>query len=186
MVLEMTNDYGLILPLMLGGTLSYVVARRLHPESIYTEWLVRRGEHITHGTDEAVMRSLTVEDAYRNDPTIVLADATLASTMPIIRTSKDLEYPVVDSDNVVVGIFTWQALKNALADRELPGDTLIRDIAQPFSEGVTLSDDLMTALRQLGARDAQMLPVVDRVPPYHLRGIIGRKEIFAAYDRAVT
>jgi len=27
---------------------------------------------------------------------------------------------------------------------------------------------------------------VDRVPPYHLRGIIGRTEIFAAYDRAVS
>lgn len=186
MVMEMTNDYGLILPLMLGGTLSYVVARRLYPDSIYTEWLARRGEQITHGTDEGILKGLTVEDAYRNDPTFVLADATLASTLPIIRSSNQLEYPVVDSENVVVGIFTWQDLKNALADRELPGDTPIRKVAHPFSEGVTLSDDLLTALRQLGARDAQMLPVVDRVPPYHLRGIIGRTEIFAAYDRAVS
>ena len=155
MVLEMTNDYGLILPLMLGGTLAYVVAKRLYPESIYTEWLARRGEHITHGTDEGVLRSLTVEDAYRNDPTIVMADATLASTIPILRNSNELEYPVVDSDNVVVGIFTWQDLKKALADRDLPGETIIRDIAHPFSEGVTLGDDLLTALRQLGARDAQ-------------------------------
>ncbi|MEE8360555.1 MAG: chloride channel protein [Gemmatimonadales bacterium] len=185
MVLEMTNDYGLILPLMLGGTLAYVVAKRLHPESIYTEWLARRGERISHGTDEGVLQSLTVQDAYRNDPTIVLADATLASTLPTIRSSNQLEYPVVDSDNVVVGIFTWQDLKNALADPDLPRNTPIRDIAHPFSEGVTLGDDLQTALRQLGARDAQMLPVVDRVPPYHLRGIIGRTEIFAAYDRAV-
>jgi len=86
MVLEMTNDYGLILPLMLGGTLAYVVAKRLHPESIYTEWLARRGESISHGTDEGVLRSLTVQDAYRNDPTIVLADATLASTLPTLST----------------------------------------------------------------------------------------------------
>ncbi len=185
MILEMTNDYGLILPLMLGGTLSYVVAKRMYPESIYSEWLARRGQHITHGTDEGVLKSLTVEDAYRNDPTIVMADATLASTLPIIRHGKELEYPVVDTDNVVVGIFTWQDLKNALADRELPGDTPIRNIAHPFSEGVTLGDDLLTALRQLGARDAQMLPVVDRVPPFHLRGVIGRSEIFAAYERAV-
>jgi len=185
MVLEMTNDYGLILPLMLGGVLSYVVARRLYPDSIYSEWLVRRGEHISHGTDEGVLRSLTVEDAYRSDPTFVMADATLASTLPVIRNTNQLEFPVVDRNNVVVGIFTWQDLKNALADREFPGNTLIRDLSHPFSEGVTLGDDLLTALRQLGARDAQMLPVVDRQPPYHLRGIIGRQEIFAAYDRSV-
>ncbi len=186
MVLEMTNDYGLILPLMLGGVLSYVVARQMYPESIYSEWLSRRGENITHGTDEGVLRTLTVEDACRTDPTFVMAEGTLESTLPTIRHSNQLEFPVVDSRNVVVGIFTWQDLKNALADRDLPGDTPIKDLAHPFSEGVTLDDDLLTALRQLGARDAQMLPVVDRQPPYHLRGIIGRHEIFAAYERAVS
>ena len=185
MVMEMTNDYGLILPLMLGGSLSYVVARGLHRESIYTEWLARRGERFSHGTDEGALRRLTVADAYKTDPEIVYADASLEKTIPMIRQSRQLEFPVVDRENRVVGVFTSQDLKRALSDRTIPGSTPIRELAHPFSEGVTIDDDLLTALRRLGARGAQILPVVDRIGPYHLRGVIGREEIFAAYEREV-
>ncbi|NNG17069.1 MAG: chloride channel protein, partial [Gemmatimonadales bacterium] len=185
MVLEMTNDYGLILPLMLGGSLSYVVARGLHRESIYTEWLARRGERFSHGTDEGALRRLTVADAYKTDPEFVYADASLEKTIPMMRQSRQLEFPVVDRESRVVGVFTSQDLKRALSDRTIPGSTPIRELAHPFSEGVTIDDDLLTALRRLGARGAQILPVVDRIGPYHLRGVIGREEIFAAYEREV-
>jgi CIC family chloride channel protein len=184
-VLEMTNDYGLILPLMLGGSLSYVVARGLHRESIYTEWLARRGEQFSHGTDEGALRRLTVADAYKTDPEMVYADASLEKTIPMMRQSRQLEFPVVDRENRVVGVFTSQDLKRALSDRTIPGSTPIRELAHPFSEGVAIDDDLLTALRRLGARGAQILPVVDRIGPYHLRGVIGREEIFAAYEREV-
>jgi len=185
LVLEVTNDYELILPLMLAGALSFVVSRALHPHSIYTEWLARRGERISHGADEAVLSRLTVADAYRSDPAILVDHETLAEALPIVRQSNQLEFPVVNGDNEVVGVLTWSGIKTALADRSLPGETPIGELAQPFSEGVTLGDDLLTALRRLGARGAQMLPVVDRVAPYHLRGIIGRQEIFSAYEREV-
>ena len=185
LVLEITNDYELILPLMLAGALSFVVSRSLHPHSIYSEWLARRGERISHGADEAVLSRLTVADAYRSDPAILVDHETLAEALPIVRQSNQLEFPVVNEGNEVVGVLTWGGIKTALADRSLPGETPIRELAQPFTEGVTLGDDLLTALRRLGARGAQMLPVVDRVAPYHLRGIIGRQEIFAAYEREV-
>jgi CIC family chloride channel protein len=185
LVLEITNDYELILPLMLAGALSFVLARSLHPHSIYTEWLARRGERISHGADEAVLSRLTVADAYRSDPAILVDHETLAEALPIVRQSNQLEFPVVNPSNEVVGVLTWSGIKAALADRSLPGDTPVRELAQPFIEGVTVSDDLLTALRRLGARGAQMLPVIDRVAPHHLRGIIGRQEIFAAYEREV-
>ncbi|HEX4632304.1 MAG TPA: chloride channel protein, partial [Gemmatimonadales bacterium] len=60
MVFEMTGDYGLILPLMLTSVLAYGVARRLHPESIYTEWLVRRGVVLSQGADAAVLARVAV------------------------------------------------------------------------------------------------------------------------------
>src|SRR5690606_26949186 len=127
----------------------------------------------------------SVADAYRSDPTILVDHETLAEALPIVRQSNQLEFPVVNGENEVVGVLTWTGIKEALANRSLAGETPIRELAQPFSEGVTLGDDLLPALRRLGARGAQMLPVVDRAAPHHLRGIIGRQEIFAAYEREV-
>jgi CIC family chloride channel protein len=182
MVLEMTNDYALILPLMLGGSLSYVVARKLAPESIYTEWLARRGEKISHGTDESVLASLTVAEAFRGDPAVVRPEATLESVLPLVRRSSQLEFPVVDEGRRVLGILTWDALKSALADPEVPHSTPIMDLAQPLSEKVVPTDSLLTALHQLGLRGSQILPVLDPLD-HRILGVIGRSEIFAAYER---
>ncbi len=182
MVLEMTNDYALILPLMLGGSLSYVVARKLAPESIYTEWLARRGEKISHGTDESVLAILTVAEAFRGDPAVVRPEATLESVLPLVRRSSQLEFPVVDEGRRVLGILTWDALKGALADPEVPHSTPIMDLAQPLSEKVVPADSLLTALHQLGLRGSQILPVLDPLDD-RLLGVIGRAEIFAAYER---
>jgi CIC family chloride channel protein len=183
MVLEMSGDYGLILPILLGGTLAYLVAKPLHPESIYTEWLARRGEHIAHGTDETVLAALTVADAYRADPVILAADATVEEALPRVRQTGQLEFPVVDAANAMVGVLTWDDLTAALTDGKR--DRTIGEIADPPRDGVTLQDDLLTALRRLRERDAQLLPVLDATAPHHLRGVIGRAEIFTAYERAL-
>ncbi|HEU5359377.1 MAG TPA: chloride channel protein, partial [Gemmatimonadales bacterium] len=183
MVLEMSGDYGLILPILLGGVLAFVVARSLYKESIYTEWLARRGEHISHGTDESVLAALTVADAYRADALVLPATATLGEVLADVRQSGQLEFPVVDAANTVVGMLTWEDLKRALADGTR--DALVSELAEPPRDGVRLDDDLRTALRVLRERDAQLLPVLDPAAPHHLRGVIGRSEIFSAYERAV-
>lgn len=182
MVLEMTNDYGLIIPLMLGGSLAYVVGRRLSPESIYSEWLARRGEKISHGTDEGILANLTVAEAYRRDVAVVSPDATLEAVLPVVRASSQLEFPVVSQTGAVLGVLTWESLKRALADPDQPRTVRVVDLAQPSTEGVAPHDSLLTALRRLGTRGSQLLPVIDPVTTT-LLGVIGRTEIFARYER---
>ncbi len=186
MVLEMTNDYGLVLPLMLAASLSYVVGKRLCTESIYTEWLARRGERISHGTDESVLSALRVADAYRTDPAVVYPDATLESVLPVLRRSSQLEFPVVDGDGLVLGVLTWDALKMALADPSVSHSIPIMDLAQPSYETVTLSDSLLTVLHRLGLRGSQVLPVLDPDGGNRLVGVIGRAEVWAAYERETS
>jgi CIC family chloride channel protein len=41
-VFEMTNDYAIVLPLMLTTVISHFVARRFQPDSLYSGWLHRR------------------------------------------------------------------------------------------------------------------------------------------------
>ena len=64
LVFEMTNDYALVLPLMLATVISFLVARRLEPDSLYSGWLRRRGERIEHGTDETRSSAVRVRDAF--------------------------------------------------------------------------------------------------------------------------
>jgi CIC family chloride channel protein len=63
-VFEMTNDYAIMLPLMLCTVIATVVARHVEPDSLYSGWLRRRGEHLEHGADRDVLVGLRVEDVY--------------------------------------------------------------------------------------------------------------------------
>jgi CIC family chloride channel protein len=46
LVFEMTNDYAIVLPLMLTVVIAQLVARRLEPDSLYSGWLRRHRESL--------------------------------------------------------------------------------------------------------------------------------------------
>jgi CIC family chloride channel protein len=183
-VFEMTSDYALILPLMLCGAVAYITARRIHPESIYSEWLVRRGESIHLGRDQAVLERLRVRDACNNNPDIIGEGAAVSQILQAIGASRQIEFPVLDDDLKLVGMITYDDLRTVLtdADRYAPV-VLAGDLASPHFERVTPEDSLATALQRLAVRGSHYIPVVESEEPDRLVGVIGRQEILAAYDR---
>jgi CIC family chloride channel protein len=183
-VFEMTSDYALILPLMLCGALAYITARRLHPESIYSEWLARRGESIHLGRDTAVLERLRVRDACNENPDVIGEGAAVSQILQAIGASRQIEFPVLDDDLQLVGMITYDDLRTVLtqADRYAPV-VLAGDLASPHFERVTPEDTLSTALQRLAVRGSHYIPVVDGQEPNRLVGVIGRQEILAAYDR---
>lgn len=52
LVFEITNDYAIMMPLMLTTVIAYVVAKHIERDSLYSGWLRRRGERIEQGRDE--------------------------------------------------------------------------------------------------------------------------------------
>lgn len=183
-VFEMTSDYALILPLMLCGAIAYITARRLHPDSIYSQWLTRRGENIHLGRDTAIMERLRVGDFCDRNPDIIGEDATVAQILQAIGRSRQTEFPVLDTDLELLGMLTYDDLRQVLAeaDRFAPV-VLAGDLANPNYERVAPDESLATALQRLAVRGSHTIPVVDRMDPHRLIGVIGRQEILAAYDR---
>jgi CIC family chloride channel protein len=183
-VFEMTSDYALILPLMLCGAVAYITARRIYPESIYSEWLVRRGESIHLGRDSAVMERLRVRDSYNHDPQVIGEAATVPQILQAIGASPQIEFPVMDEDLRLVGMITYGDLRTVLSDAERYAPVIVAgDLASTSFERVTPEDSLATALQKLAVRGRHYIPVVDSAESDRLVGVIGRQEILAAYDR---
>jgi CIC family chloride channel protein len=84
MLMEMTADYSLILPLMIAVSTSFLVSSLLEPESIYTLKLSRRGVKIQTGTHISALKTIKVDEAMTTDPTIP-PKSLKSSTKPIIR-----------------------------------------------------------------------------------------------------
>lgn len=185
-VFEMTSDYALILPLMLCGAIAYITARRLHPHSIYSEWLVRRGETIESGRDTAVLERLTVRESYNQNPHTIHEGADVSHIVAAIGASSQTEFPVVDDERNLVGMISYDDLRAVLSDTDRYAPIILAgDLASRPYETVVPSDTLRAALQRLEVRGSHYLPVVEDGNGQRLLGLIGRQNILAAYDRAL-
>lgn len=181
-VLELSGDWGLILPLLLTAALALVVARGLSPESVYTEWLARRGEKISHGTDEGLLGQLRVADAMRRDAILLRDTLPAVTALAQLEGSSQLECALVDADGQLAGMLTVSDWRRA---SRLPAEELaapIATLASPPGPHVRPDDSLLLALRRLAEGGGLLLPVIAPASG-KVVGVIGRREVFAAYER---
>ena len=182
---EMTGGYKIILPLMITCIISSVVAGQLMKESIYTMKLVRRGIDIREGKEVNILKAIRVSDVmnphaetlYEGMPITVLAER--------ISKSKYNSFPVVDASNALVGILSFYDYNEALYNEDLKHLVVAKDLATYDVVTVSTADNLYDALQKITARDFSILPVVSPNDPASLMGVLTRRDIIGAYDKAV-
>lgn len=185
LVFEMTNDYNIVLPLMLTTVIANLVARRLEPDSLYTGWLRRRGERLQHGADRDVLAGLRVADAFDPAPHVVGETAPLGQLLEHLGRGAYTDLPVVDEHRRLVGIIPLAEIgRLASQPREQTASLVASQVATP-AETVAPGDTLLDAIRRMGVRGAPSIPVVDRATG-HLLGLVSRAHVLAIYERAVA
>ncbi len=75
MILEMTHDYNIIVPLVIAVSLAYAIRRYLLAENIYTLKLVRRGHHVPTSLQSHLYLTHRVLDIVQPPYIILNADA---------------------------------------------------------------------------------------------------------------
>jgi len=182
---EMTGDYKIILPLMLSCILSSVVASQIKRESIYTLKLIRRGADIRAGKEVNIMKSLLVKDAMTRDVSTVSENMHLNKLLKHTFASKYSSFPVVDNDGLLSGIVTFQDFKEVVFEEGLEDLIVVKDISIPNIITITRNQNLDEALKKIGLKNIEQLPVVDENNPRKIVGILSRRDIFSAYNKAL-
>lgn len=181
MVFELTDDYGLILPLMLVCVISYLVARRLGTESIYSEALARTGDRIVHGVDRSALEHVRVLDCYDRDPDVIQEAAPVRQILGKIRNSPQSGFPVVTPELEVTGMLGYQQVARAL-EEGLIDVVIAADLQVPVEESAAPDESLLVAMRKMNLRDVDLLPVVERAGSRRLIGLLSRADIMEAYQ----
>lgn len=183
MVFEMTDDYAIMLPLMLTVAIASVVARRVERDDLYSGWLRRRGVHLEHGVDRDALAGLTVADALDRAAVVVRADEPVSLLLRRFAFADQTVYPVVDPARKLLGIITTRDLGEVARAEDIPleGITAL-DIAHA-TEALTLEVPLPDVVRRLGALGVAALPVVD-APTGRVLGTVGRGAILLRVGRA--
>lgn len=183
MLFEMTGDYKVILPLMVVCVISAMLARGLHPETIYTEKLARRGLNVRRKNNVGIMAEMPVSKVMTARVQTLDASTRLTAAKDIMLASAFTGFPVLEG-NRLVGIITYEdVLKEIRAgNSELSvGEILCSDLIT-----VTPYDSIQKVMEKMATGDIGRLPVVNADKPEKLLGIISRNDIINAYSLAAN
>jgi len=182
-VYEMTNDYRIILPIMVAAGLASGVARLIDPESIYHKKLSRRGESITRGHEMSHLEHIMVRDVMiRQFPSVHQHDD-VREIVRVARANPSIEcLPVMNDEGRLAGIIRPEDLHRIL-DSELPPQLIqADDIAMRAPLSVSPNENLLEALRDFGTRDVETLPVeVGSGSNRKLVGLLLRADVMRRY-----
>ncbi len=182
---EMTGNYKIILPLMLSCILATIFAGMLKKDSIYTLKLARRGVNIREGKEVNVLKSMFVRDVMNPHVETIAESSALVEMADIISKSKFNSFPVLNAENKLAGIISFNDYSEAIFDEDLKDLVVAKDLASENVVTVSADDDLFTALEKISRKDFSTMPVVSPDDPTELVGIVTRRDIIGAYEKAV-
>jgi CIC family chloride channel protein len=182
---EMTGNYQIILPLMLSCIVGTIASRNLLKDSIYTLKLARRGIDIKGGKEVNVLKSIYVKDVMSSNVETFPENLSIESMAAKISKSKYNSFPVIDSQDKLSGIISFNDYSDALFNEDLANLVVAKDLATSDVVTVCSDEDLYTALERISLKDFSTLPVVSPDDPAHLIGIVSRRDIIGAYEKAV-
>ena len=182
---ELSQDFRVVLPIMLSAVIATVMAQIVERDSIYTFRLRQAGVLTGRVRDLTVLRRLTVaqvkptplpsEPVYASDPLSKLVALHAHHRVP--------DFPVVDQEGKYLGLVTGANMRAALIDREAIPLLLVAELVRTDIPPIRHDETLDTVMAKLGKHDVSALCLVrgDGTP----EALITRGEIFARYQRAL-
>jgi len=178
MIFEMTQDYAVIVPLMIANLISLFIASQLQHEPIYEGLAIQDGIHLPsaamrqrHGRRQVVRVMQTASQ-------LLPAEITVREALEQVRSSGVGTWLVTDRRGVI-GVLNLARLERELAegaDKQL-GD-LVDALGFPH---VHADQGLDLALERMGANQIEILPVVNRADVHMLEGIVTLHDVLDAY-----
>lgn len=180
-VFEMTANFNLVLPLMIGSGIAYLISDKLSAGSLYTRLLTLQNIHLTPTPSEVnPWADLIAADLMQRRVETLSANMAVTEALEAFSRSHHRGFPVLEAGRLV-GIVTQTDLADTAST---PNSRLtLADIMTP--DPVTVSPDasLPQVLHLLNRYKISRLPVIEGSK---LVGIITRADIIRAESEKIS
>lgn len=173
-VIELTRDYDLVLPLMLGVTLSIGISRRISKFSIVEQQMLDEGFVESHESGDPLSR-VRIGDAMTPGPMTIPGSMTLGDASRAGLPASHRVYPVVDDAGSLIGVLSREALARGLTEEG--GARLVKEVAEEPKLVATTSDSVIDTVEQMEVHGVDRCPVIDDAISRKVVGFISPSDI---------
>ena len=181
-VFEITQDYGLVLPLMLATSLATILGDRVHPHSVYSMALARRGVKVSRRSEVDLLDTVLVGDVASPPPETVSPTMSLDQVQLVFDETRVHGLPVVDAAAGLVGIITVTDILRAGGATDA---VRVADAMTPRPVTASPSTPVSVVLERMASLGIGRVPIVSEEDPTALVAVFRREDAVTAYHRAL-
>ncbi len=185
LLFEMTASYHVIIPIMITCVLGTAIARNLRSENLETVELAKAGINLHAGKERSILQGIRVEEVMVRHPETVPENMTLGQFADFLGKSKHTNFPLMNPDGKMSGFISVQDFMGVAFERDLMDLVVVKELATADVVTVSPSDNLDEAMQRMGHRNIEQLAVVDPMDATRLVGMISRRDMISAYNRAL-
>ena len=178
LIAEITGGYELIIPLMLVSSISYVVVKYFHPDSIDVKKLKAKGTVISEDKDTSILGKIDITKLIETDFTIVHPIDNLGMIVENIKHSKRNIFPVVNDEQKLIGIITMSSIKEEMFNQELYTVVTAKEIMHRPEFIVKHNEDIFSVMQKLEESGHWNLPVTENGK---YKGFLSKSSILNEY-----
>jgi CIC family chloride channel protein len=178
MIFEMTQDYSVIVPLMIANLVSLFVASRLQEEPIYEGLALQDGIHLPTAETRQRYGQRQVFSVMKPAGEALPSDMTVREALDKVRSSGVRTWLVTDQRGVI-GVVNLLILEKDLADNA--GKKLSEIVDSTHFPHLHSDHGLDLALERMGTNQVDILPVVNRGDVHKVEGVVTLRNLLDAY-----
>jgi CIC family chloride channel protein len=177
MIFEITQDYQILVPLMVANLLSFVISRRYQPTPVYHALLQQDGVHLPVPQSRTSALARTAQSLMEPPPTLIGPEVSIEQVSRL----SDGAAGLVGVGDRLTGLVSRESIEEAI--RLGKGDEPIVTIVPATFIHAHADHSIGMVIERLTSSDDGVLPVVSRRDVHHLEGIITANSMLRATTR---
>ena len=184
LIAEITNGYGLFIPLMIVSSISFFIVKSYEPYSMETKKLAMEGMIFTHKKEKNILTSISLEEMLHDKYECIATDKKLKDLVEIIKKSEKNIFAAVDSKQRFAGIIELNDIKQRLFQPELFDKIQIQSIMKKPAAILLYDEDMYSVMEKFDITQSWYLPVLNNEKKFI--GFISKTKLFNKYREILS
>ena len=185
-LIELSNDYSIVLPAMLTSIIATVIAQRFFRDSIYSWSLQKSDTRIGSFAYVPLLNSITISSIVERGAAHVTPSTLLQEILVIFENTRHEAVLVLDAEQRFLGLIEFEDVRSFISERDLVGNLVAADVMVTSINPVYEHTTLDVILRLFDDYGWSVLPVLTDDGSKRAVGLVTVYDAQTFYRRSVT